>query len=33
MPRGLSNSLIVVNMTEALNGDDVDGCLVLKPAE
>jgi hypothetical protein len=27
------NSLIVVNVTEALDGDEVDGYLVVKPAE
>jgi hypothetical protein len=31
--RGPGKSLIVVNVTEALEGDDVDGYLVVKPAE
>ena len=33
IPRGPGRSLIVVNVTEALDGDDVDGYLVVKPSE
>jgi hypothetical protein len=29
IPRGPGNSLVVVNVTEALEGDDVDGYLVV----
>jgi hypothetical protein len=31
--RGPGNGLIVVDATEALDGDDLDGYLVVKPAE
>jgi hypothetical protein len=33
IPRGPGNSLFVVNVTEAFDGDDVDGYLVVKAAE
>jgi len=33
IPRGPRNSLVVVNVTVALEGDDVGGYLVVKPAE
>ena len=33
IPRGPGDSLIVVHVTEALDGDEVDGYLVVKPAE
>ena len=33
LPRGHGDSLIVVNVTEALGGDDVEAYLVVKPAE
>jgi len=33
IPRGPGDSLVVVNVTVALDGDDVDGYLVVKPAE
>jgi hypothetical protein len=32
IPRG-RDSLVVVNLTPALDGDDVDGYLVVKPAD
>jgi hypothetical protein len=33
IPRGPGRSLIVVNLTPALDGDDVDGYLVVKTVE
>ncbi len=33
IPRGPGKNLVVVNVTVALDGDDVDGYLVVKHAE